>query len=439
MLEFLYWPYTYVIEFAKMYLIISGIFGTDLKREKRTTYLFGIGFFVSLVAAQLPSSVAYYVLLIIILMISVVNFKTVIKTAVSYLMITMLDFIIGSGIIILLDMDYEASYYSQSFSVFVGIISFFTLFLIVLIRQFFTNQSKLQISKKDIGVIGILFFGMLAFSVPVMGKYLERSMMNGSIQIFLGILSILVAVLIVFIKYQKTENENMRYQLELEWSDEFSREQKRYYELLLQKEEETKKFRHDITNQLQCLREYLKEDKEKAEQYLKQITKGMDTIPRIVSTGNFVVDIAVNDTLPADGCNVLWKGTIPQKLHIKDLELFSLFSNLMRNAQEAVRKNEKIYCSIKEMEDTVVIEIENPIHKEVVIEENKPMSTKKDKTKHGYGSKIIEEITKANGGKIFYKQKDGKFNVRIIFFHLVENEKTTYPDFSTAHPKNPPI
>lgn len=421
MIGILYWAYTYTIELAKMYLIINGLFGANPKTGRKGVYLCGAGFGVSLLASQMPSLFSYYLILLEVILISAVNFKTVIKTIVSYLMITMLDFIIGSGLIMLMDMNYEASYYSQSFLVFVGMISFFLLFMVVLIRQILSGEQKINISKRDILMIGALFFGMLAFSVPIMGTFLERNMMNGSIQMYLGILSVLVAVLIFFIKYQKAENMNMRYQMELEWKDEFAQEQKRYYELLLQKEEETKKFRHDITSQLQCLREYLKEDPQKGEQYLREITKGMDTIPRIISTGNFVVDIAVNDTLPVGKCNVIWKGTVPQNLHMSDLELFSLFSNLMRNAQEAVEEDEMIICSIKEMENTVVIEIENPIHRKVQIEGNQPVTTKKDKKNHGYGSNIIEDIIERYKGKIFYQQNDGKFNVRIIFLHLIEN------------------
>lgn len=419
MFQILYWLYSFVVECTKMYLLTGKILGSKGQRDQKITYLYILTAIFIAVAAVLKLKGIAYLMIGATIFLTVSWCRQILKPIVSYFMITLFDFLIGSGFIMLMDIDYNTAYESQGFSIFVGTVSFFLLFVAAAVVERF--KKKVSIERKDAIVLVILFFGLLAFSVPVLRRYLQNNAVERSAQVYLGILAAIVAMLIIFIQYQAISHEKDQYLLEIQSKDRFIDEQRRYYEMLLRKEEETRKFRHDITSQLRCLHAYVREDYEKAEEYLEEIIRDMKHISKIISTGNFVVDIAVNDTLPESGCNVLWKGIFPQELLITEKDLFVLFSNLFRNAQEAVKgQDERIQCYVRNLEKNMIVEIENPIKEKVEIEGGMLKTTKDDVKNHGYGTQIIQEIVQKYRGKISYENISNKFKVTLILLNVVK-------------------
>lgn len=419
MFQILYWLYSFAVECTKMYLLTGRIFGSKSPKDQKSNYLYIIvAIFIMVSAAFQLKMVGYFMILSTILL-TMIWSRQILKPIISYFMITLFDFLIGSGCIMLMGIDYNTAYESQSFSIFVGTASFFLLFVAAAVKERF--RKRVFVERKEAIVLIILFFGLLAFSVPVLRQYLQDNAVERSIQVYLGILAAMVALLIIFIQYQAIRYEKDQYLMEIQLKDHFIGEQRRYYEMLLRKEEETRKFRHDITRQLRCLHEYVREDYEKAEEYLDEIIRDMKHIPRVIATGNFVVDIAVNDTIPESGCNVLWKGIFPQELLITEKDLFVLFSNLFRNAQEAVQgEDAQIQCSVRNLEKNMIVEIENPIKEKRKIEGDRLKTTKNDRKNHGYGTRIIQEIVEKYCGKISYENISNSFKVTLVLLNVVK-------------------
>lgn len=421
MFQILYWLYSFAVESTKMYLLTGKILGSNKsRRDSKTVYILYVAAAALIAAsAAIQSKITGYVMIGGTILLTMVWCRQILKPLLSYFIITLFDFFIGSGLIMLMNMEYDTAYASQGFSIFVGAVSFFLLFAVSVIKERF--KKKISINRRDAAVLVVLLFGLLAFSVPVLRRYLQNNAVERSVQVYLGILAAMVAMLIIFIQYQSISHEKDRYLLEIQAKDRFIDEQKRYYEMLLRKEEETKKFRHDITSQLRCLHEYIRKDHEKAEAYLDEIIRDMKHIPKIISTGNFVVDIAVNDTLPKSGCNVSWKGIFPQELLITEKDLFVLFSNLFRNAQEAVLgENMQILCSVRNLEKNMIVEIENPVKEKAIMEDGVLKTTKDDQKNHGYGTRIIQEIVKKYCGKISYENISNKFKVTLVLLNVVK-------------------
>ncbi len=421
MFQILYWLYSFAVESTKMYLLTGKILGSNKsRRDSKTVYILYVAAAALIAAsAAIQSKITGYVMIGGTILLTMVWCRQILKPLISYFIITLFDFFIGSGLIMLMNMEYDTAYASQGFSIFVGAVSFFLLFAVSVIKERF--KKKISINRRDAAVLVVLLFGLLAFSVPVLRRYLQNNAVERSVQVYLGILAAMVAILIIFIQYQSISHEKDRYLLEIQAKDRFIDEQKRYYEMLLRKEEETKKFRHDITSQLRCLHEYIRKDHEKAEAYLDEIIRDMKHIPKIISTGNFVVDIAVNDTLPKSGCNVSWKGIFPQELLITEKDLFVLFSNLFRNAQEAVLgENMQILCSVRNLEKNMIVEIENPVKEKAIMEDGVLKTTKDDQKNHGYGTRIIQEIVKKYCGKISYENISNKFKVTLVLLNVVK-------------------
>ena len=72
--------------------------------------------------------------------------------------------------------------------------------------------------------------------------------------------------------------------------------QKSYYETMLQKEEDTRRFRHDIINHLMCLRQLITEEKQVlAVDYIENLQNDMIKIQdKCQNIGNLVIDSILN-------------------------------------------------------------------------------------------------------------------------------------------------
>ncbi|TCT14360.1 GHKL domain-containing protein [Natranaerovirga pectinivora] len=207
-------------------------------------------------------------------------------------------------------------------------------------------------------------------------------------------------------------------------------QQKNYYKALIEKEVETRKFRHDIKNHMYCLT-HLSEQKEydKLNAYLKEINMVSEKLIINIYTGNDIVNTILNHIIN-DSCKdeknieIKWFGLIPEKIKLSSMELCILFSNLFSNAVEASNKidNEDIKVitvKVRNLDSNLLIIITNPIKEKVNIINNKLMTSKKDVTRHGFGTLNIENIVEKYNGSIKYFSTHNEFSVEIILDGIV--------------------
>jgi len=127
--------------------------------------------------------------------------------------------------------------------------------------------------------------------------------------------------------------------------EQFLQQQKRYYTVLLAKEEETKRFRHDIRGHVNSLRVLLEEkDYEGASIYLNSIDGYMSQTILDFNTGNHIVNAIVADIKRQyKNVSINWKGMIPNNIQMKDIDVCIIFSNLINNAcREVNESNEPV-------------------------------------------------------------------------------------------------
>lgn len=88
---------------------------------------------------------------------------------------------------------------------------------------------------------------------------------------------------------------------------------------------------------------------------------------------------------------------------IADIDLFRLLSNMIQNAITATAKIEckskQIYLKITSDEYKYEFSIKNTIEKSVLSDNPELITSKKDKSYHGYGVSIIKDISKKYLGK----------------------------------------
>ncbi len=188
-------------------------------------------------------------------------------------------------------------------------------------------------------------------------------------------------------------------------SDRLAREQFAHYQALeevyRQKEKEISEIRHDIANHLNVM------EAMRADSY------GMDILRRIDKNASVsFTDVPVLDCLIREKAEICQeKGIVFERkgqnlgsINITEYELVSLFANLLDNAVEAAIKTteKKIFLTMEMQQGFLKIVLRNS-----KLENEAPLktqfeTTKKDKKKHGIGSRIIKEIVNDHDGRIRY-------------------------------------
>lgn len=187
------------------------------------------------------------------------------------------------------------------------------------------------------------------------------------------------------------------------------------YELAKVTVEEINMKYHDLKHALK------KEDLD--DELKKEIEETITNYKAIVNTNNKGVNVAIYEAQLRSikehiDLNVLIDGSIPS--NIKNHHIYSVLSNLLENAIEATKKlaepNKKhISLNIKSIKGSTIINIENFVDEKIVFKNGFPLTSKKDKSSHGYGLKSVSNIINNKyDGTISFKQIDDKFIVNIV-------------------------
>lgn len=104
---------------------------------------------------------------------------------------------------------------------------------------------------------------------------------------------------------------------------------------------------------------------------------------------------------------------------ISNGDMYSLFGNILDNAIEAVREVEEeskrvIALNIHTINDFVVIKIDNYYEGSLQFNEGLPMTSKSDKTSHGFGLKSVRLIVNKYDGEINLETENQIFKLTIL-------------------------
>jgi len=211
---------------------------------------------------------------------------------------------------------------------------------------------------------------------------------------------------------------------ELDANQVMIQQQEAYYIALLEKEVETKRFRHDVNGHLLCMHHMLEDEKiMELNSYLMGLLTDVQALKSGVQTGNDIINCVINDILSkndSERFDFKWKGLFPQESKIAPIDLCTIFSNLLNNAIEAVlsidnKEKAWIRITIKNHNESLVICMENNTAHKVEIKNNQLTTTKKDKHQHGFGSQNVQKAVAKYGGEITYSSEEHIFLVEIIF------------------------
>ena len=267
-------------------------------------------------------------------------------------------------------------------------------------------------------VIMIVLTLMISFFTFVLMKVLpnDTTMFIGQV---LSVLGELVVVILLFVLLYVC-NSIYDFRRQKDFAELQNKQQKEYFSQLLKREEETKRFRHDIISDLIKMQNYCENKNcKQMEQYLESTLGVIDKISKSsYDVGNDIVNTVINYYLGPlkEKCSIEISGYMSEKMSVEERDLCILTANLIKNAAEAVSAMEdgKVWINLEEGTKYLYIQVKNTFTGERIFDKNgMPVTSKPDKRNHGIGTRNMVDVVNKNGGRYNIDASDGIYNVEI--------------------------
>lgn len=315
-----------------------------------------------------------------------------------------------------------------------GILNFSaTLMAFLLILLFFYVKHKIRIHagengrKKWLIFFYLSIFGMEVSAFLTIGglNYTSEYVDSHSIQVFAKIITILATLSILglmsIIYYVQDTNKRLKESITTEHL--LQESQQNYYETLLEKEEETRRFRHDILNHFMCIQALAEKEPEHVADYVQDLQEKMIQIQKkCYQTGNTIVDIITNQYInqlkeQVENVQVEISGKCTEQLGMKQADLCTVYSNLLKNAVEEIarQKDGKRYLKVMIFQNPSGLKIEIVNSTEGIMDDSFLLQTKKKDTRnHGIGLKNVKDTVERQKGIFEYNYRENLFWVTVM-------------------------
>lgn len=196
--------------------------------------------------------------------------------------------------------------------------------------------------------------------------------------------------------------------------------QETYYRSLLEKEEETKRYRHDMYNHFLAIRGLAKE--EKALNTLKYVesleNKWKSEGSQVYETGNFILNLLLHEHLSEiKDAEILIKGFCKRDMLIDEADFCTIFSNLIQNAAEELGRLEQekklFIMEIRQGKEHTKIEIRNSSDRIADQKKGWLPTVKEDKKNHGIGMENVKSTVKKYQGELLWGGDGKEFKVSV--------------------------
>ena len=308
------------------------------------------------------------------------------------------------------------------------IVSIVSLVLVYSISKIIRRKSATGI--QSIGIANLFWYTILMTvdalvvnSMAVMNSELVKEKhrniyLVAVILVIVGIFIQLAAVILLFMQRNVYKDKKLL-------TEKYLNEQKNYYEYLENREQETKKFRHDFRSHLELISNLAKSHEyDKIDKYLEQMHIKIDNLGNNVTVQNGIVDAILNQYYASalqQGINMEVKGRFPEDCEIDAYDLCTIFSNVLSNALEAaeetVEKSISVECRYTDMNNIIIV-VKNYFNKEKSNGANWLKSRKENVDYHGFGLENMKDSINKYHGFYEISTDDNMFILTIMFNNM---------------------
>lgn len=196
--------------------------------------------------------------------------------------------------------------------------------------------------------------------------------------------------------------------------------QETYYRSLLDMEEETKRYRHDMYNHFLVTRGLAKEEEAfNTLKYVESLENGWKTEGnKVHETGNLILNLLLHEHLSEiKDTEILILGFCKREMMIDEVDFCTIFSNLIQNAAEELLRleQEKKYfiMEIRQGSDYTMIEIRNSSSRLADQKKGRLSTVKADKKNHGMGMENVKAAVKKYNGELSWGGDGKEFKVSV--------------------------
>ncbi|MCC0783953.1 sensor histidine kinase [Clostridioides sp. ES-S-0108-01] len=301
--------------------------------------------------------------------------------------------------------------------------------LIALIPLLKVIRLKIKINKKDCIYLSIPVISNI-ISVIVIFEFIfkDKSIDSKESLIILTISTVFLLsnISLVSIIRRIIKDNNLR--IEHEITKKRMNMQYKYYLNLQEYQSKIRKLYHDMNNHIICIQNVYGKN-EFADKYIKDINEQIKECNTIFNTHSMILDVILSEKKSiCDTNNIIFLVDINflECNFIEMPDVCSIFSNMIDNAIEACNKiqDTNIQKKIK-LRGTVinrlfVIKCENTKINEVLLKNNKIITSKKDSFLHGIGINSIKDSVEKYNGNVEIHSDKNKFIVT-IYIPLTRN------------------
>lgn len=230
----------------------------------------------------------------------------------------------------------------------------------------------------------------------------------------------MICILFIMVS-ERRWTEYMHAQDEMQKKEQLWALSKAQYEMTQENIEIINRKCHDLRHQVMALRSVAGE--EAREEAIASMERAVQIYDSAYRTGNKTLDtVLMQKGLVCSQNQISLSVMADGKLlnFIDPVDLYTLLANILDNAIEASLHltnpaARSIHVSVHEKKGLIILQEENPYSGDVVLRDGLPVTTKEDKTSHGFGTRSIQYTAEKYSGVMRLSTDGGMFVLRIIF------------------------
>lgn len=236
-----------------------------------------------------------------------------------------------------------------------------------------------------------------------------------------SVVGLLVCTFFVLYLYERQAEQSAQLRRREQYERHLKSQVKHLDEILL-KQEELRRVRHDMNNQLVAIQGYFHEgDIAGGEAYIASLLQNLQTPSSRIRTGNSALD-AILSTKKAlaesKGITVDMEVQISNRLPLKPVDVCVIFGNALDNAIEACDRitqgEKKISLVLVQREGKLLCHLTNTAS--ATIAQSFHATSKPDKENHGFGLMNLKESLEKYDCEPVMDYKDGQFSLKFVVY-----------------------